>query len=421
MAARAHSRYVTVADQVVSSGSNFALVALIAHASSPVTFGQFSLGYVVLIFFLGLQRALIGEIMLVRHAKIESRPAGVDSAASGLALIIGILGILVFGIGALTIGRSDPLVWLILGICMPVVFIQDTLRYVFISRGHSGFALLIDAVWIVLAIGPMAWFAATISTPEPVIAAWGGGALIAAIIGFIVARVRPRPIAGVRWFLEHRQMSIRFSVEFASVNLSNTLVWFVLAPFLTIAGVAALRGAMLLFSPLNTLFNSMYIAVLPELIRATDKRMYRKRLLESAILVGGICLVWDVVVLLLPTSIGELVLGQSWESASAVRFPYAIQAAAMVAFTVLRAHFRGRGLFSEGTRMRFALVVATLVLPPTLALAFGQDGAAWGFAGAVALASGAGVLILLAARRRRAKAAASSAPETEPSGEREAV
>jgi hypothetical protein len=67
------SRYVAFVDQAVSSISNFVAVAITANVATPGQFGQFSLGYAGLLLFLGAQRALIGETMLVKYSLAAGR------------------------------------------------------------------------------------------------------------------------------------------------------------------------------------------------------------------------------------------------------------------------------------------------------------------------------------------------------------
>jgi O-antigen/teichoic acid export membrane protein len=220
------------------------------------------------------------------------------------------------------------------------------------------------------------------------------------VLGIAITRAFPRPVRGVAWFLTNRDLAVRFSAEYASLNASTALVWFALAGPLGAVGVAALRGASLLFSPLNTAFNSVRIAMIPELVRTRDTPRYRRGLMETGGILLALGVVWGVVVLLLPDSIGRIALGDTWDSAKELRLPNAVQALAMVGYTTLLAYYRSSSLHSHSSWMRGILAGMTLAVPFFAALAFGVQGGAWGFAAAVAVALVAGVGITTAARRR---------------------
>jgi len=395
----AHSRYVTILDQIVSSLSNFALVALVAGVATTTEFGLFSLGYVLLLFFLGFQRALVGEVLLVRFSKVGERPAGVDAAAAGVSVAVGVVSAIALGVCGLLSG-GDPLMWLVLALAGPLVFVQDIVRYILIARARSGHALVSDAVWALVALPVMIGLVAVSAPAWTVAAAWTAGGVLAMIVAIAYARVAPRPIAGARWIVANRDIAVRFSGEYASLNLSNTVVWFLLAGPLGVAGVAALRGASLLFSPLNTAFNAVRIAVVPDLVRSRGTRRYRSRLRETALILAGIGVVWSGIVLILPDGVGRLILGATWDAAADLRWPYAVQGLAMVAYTALLAHFRAAARHRSSTAMRGFLAGATLVLPMAFAFAMGASGAAWGFAAAVGVSVIVGVVWETRARRR---------------------
>lgn len=391
-----HSRQVTVLDQVVSSASNFALVAITAHVSAPAAFGEFSLAYVVVIFFLGLQRAAVGEVLLVRFSKGDHGP-GSFGAPVGLAVVIGLAGLLILSGGSL-LSPNARLVWLVLGLGLPVVLLQDAIRYVFICRRSSGFAFVLDTVWAVLGIGAMLVLAATGAGTLAVIVAWLAGAAVAAVLGLVLTRRRPQPVAGVRWLAEHRDLAVRFSAEYASLNASTALVWFALAGPLGAVGVGALRGASLLFSPLNTAFNAVRIAMIPDLVRSRGTARYRTSLAAVAAVLLALALGWGLTVLLLPASVGRLLIGSTWDAAEGLRLPNLVQALAMVGYTVLLSYFRSSELHTMSSVMRGVLAAATLAVPFVAALAVGTAGGAWGFAVAVGASVVTGLVLVGRAR-----------------------
>lgn len=382
-----HSRYVTISDQIVSSLSNFMLVVFVARNSSPTEFGQFSLGYIILVFFLGFQRSLVGEVLLVRFSNGKMTRM-IQSHALGLTFLVGLLGGCVLAVGSVAAPAQSAAIWIVLAISCVVVLLQDSARYVFIARNESGSALLLDTIWAVLSIAVMAWMLTWRAAPHLVVAAWTVGAAVSLIIAMIMLRSGPRPVGGVRLFVGNKDISVRFAAEYSSLNLSTTVVWFALAGLLGSSGIAALRGASLLFSPLNTGFNAVRIAMIPELIRTRSTHLFRRRMLETGTILLAACLGWGVLVLLAPKSIGHVLLGSIWDEAATLRWPNFIQAIAMVGYTVVLAYYRATEMHRQSTWMRGVLAGATLAIPLAGAIIFNEKvAAAWGFAIAVAIAA----------------------------------
>ena len=75
-------------DQAVSSISNFVAVAITANVATPGQFGQFSLGYAGLLLFLGAQRALIGETLLVKYSAAGTLKAAVRRGVLGASVLV---------------------------------------------------------------------------------------------------------------------------------------------------------------------------------------------------------------------------------------------------------------------------------------------------------------------------------------------
>src|SRR5690606_18211013 len=85
-------RHLSVADQGLNSVSNFALVAFAAIASSTDAFGQFAVVYAFFIFFLGAQRALVGETALVHDSAVAEVSGPRRRSIVGASLIVAFPG-----------------------------------------------------------------------------------------------------------------------------------------------------------------------------------------------------------------------------------------------------------------------------------------------------------------------------------------
>lgn len=395
-------RLVTFADQGVSSVSNFVAVAVAANVAMADEFGQFSLAYAGLLLFLGGQRALVGETLLVRYSKTGLLTRQVASASLGATLLVAGPTVLLLLAGALLSGADNTLLWLIMAAVSPFVLLQDSIRYLFICQGRPALALLIDGIWAVGSITAMLLTARAGGELWMVLAWWGAGAAAALAMGLLLARVVPAVPAGVRWLAFNRDFAFRYAAEFATLNASTFAVLYFLVFPLGAAGVGALRAAQLLFSPLNTVFSAIKTAVIPELVRTRGTAAFRSRLIETLSIVLVLSVGWGAAVLLLPAAAGEFVLGETWRNASELRWPYAVQYLVMVPYTVLLAYFRAAQANRLSTLMRGVLAALTLLLPLGLAVGGSATASAWGFAGAVAVAAVCGLLAVRVGRTRPA-------------------
>lgn len=394
-------RVVTFADQGVSSLSNFVAVAIAANVASVHQFGQFSLAYAGLLLFLGGQRALVGETLLVRYSRTGQLTREIAAASLGASALTAVPAVLLLLAGAAAAGPANAALWLVMAAAAPVVLLQDSLRYLFICEGVPVRALAIDGAWAVISITAMLTAAQAGAGLAAVLAWWGAGAGTALLMGLLLARCVPAVPAGVRWLWFNRRFAFRYAGEFAALNASSFAVLYLLVFPLGAAGVGALRAAQLLFSPLNTVFGALKTAVIPELVRSRGTPAFRARLLEASAVVLALGLGWGAAVLLLPAAAGELVLGETWQNAEDLRWPYAVQYLAMVPYTILLAYFRASESNQLSTLMRGALAVLTLVLPLALAVSGSAEASAWGFTAAVAVAALCGAVAVMLNRRSR--------------------
>lgn len=406
------SRYVSIGDQAVSSISNFVAVAITANVATAGQFGQFSLAYAGLLLFLGAQRALIGETLLVKYSASGALAGTVKRDVLGASVLASAAAMPLLLTGAVLADDSSRIIWLLITASLPVVLLQDTLRYLFICEERPGHALLIDGVWAVLSISSMLFVALTTKSVWAVVLCWGAGAAGALVLGLLLGRIMPAPGGGLRWIRAHRDPALRYLGEFSALNASTFIVLYLLALPLGAAGVGALRAAQLLFSPLNTAFAAIKMAVIPELVRSRGTAAFRHRLIETFIVVAALAGLWGAAVMFLPASVGFFLLGDTWESASELRLPYFLHYLAMVPYTVLLAYYRSVQANRLSTSMRAALAGLTLVLPLAFAYSGGTLAAAWAFTLAVAAAAAIGGVSTAVARPRTAPPAVTGQADT---------
>ncbi|MCX5375745.1 hypothetical protein [Streptomyces sp. NBC_00091] len=388
MSRRALAAVSSVLDQAASSATNILVLVLAARLSPASGFADFSMVYVTFSVLLGLNTAYVGQSVVLEKGEplgAVCRSAvgftGAASAAAGALLVVA--GLLVPG-GA---GRA----FLALGLVLPLVLVQDGLRYCFSAlrvpeRALAADALRLGCVVAALAVQPEG------ASAGRLVLVWGVSALPALALGLWLLRPHVRGSrTDLRPYLRRGHLGQRFAVEFAVGNGSSQLAVLGLGVFATPLAVGALRGATTLFGPLNVLFNSANAFGPPVVGRASGKRgvVRLTALMGAALAVLGAG--WAAALYALPDRLGRQLLGDTWAAASALLpatgAQYAVMGLGTCALLTLRV-LNPKATLS--LQVVFSLLSVGLLLGG-YAL-WGVAGAAWGLALGSAAKAAAGWL-----------------------------
>jgi hypothetical protein len=382
-----------LADQGLSSLTNFGLSLVVARHVGTRELGAFSLVFTTYLMALGISRSLCSDPMMVRYSAAGERAwregaPQATGAALGLGAAAG-LGCVLLGVA---VGGPIGTTFAVLGITLPGLLLQDCWRYVFIASGRSGYAFVNDLIWAAV-LFPLLGFAIATGRSSLVwfTAAWAAAGCAAAIGGVVQAGIVPWPWNPLGWWRRHRDLGLRFLGEFGATSGVSQLTKYGVGVVDSLATVGVLRAGELLIGPFYILFmggNSVVTAEGARILRRSPARLVQLSVLYSTALAAA-TVAWGAVVLLLPPEVGSWVLGSSWPAARSVAVPFLLIAIAMSAMagpmTGLRALAAARR--SLGARLVAAPVVAVGGLSG--AAVAGARGAAWGMA--VAGWIGAGV------------------------------
>jgi O-antigen/teichoic acid export membrane protein len=184
-----HSRRsaTVVADQAISSGSNFLLAIAVGRFLGPHDFGAFALAVAIWIVAYGVFRALVQDPMTVFGEKDIAIASylGATVLVSTAACVVLVVGALLAGID--TVGGSTVVV---LAVFSPALFVQDFWRRVAFMRGVPMRAVWNDLAFVTVQITGLVILERTGDfTAGTAVAAWGLGAAAGAMIG--IRQFRP--------------------------------------------------------------------------------------------------------------------------------------------------------------------------------------------------------------------------------------
>jgi O-antigen/teichoic acid export membrane protein len=376
-----------LADQAVSSLTNFLVVIFVARSLSPREFGIFSLVYATYAFSLNVSRGVATDPLVVRFSGV-ARESWRDAVrvASGTATTVGcVIGASCALVGlALSGVLGESLV--VLGVLLPGLLLQDSWRYAFFAHGDGRKSFLNDLVWGLALIplvavathqGGVAWF----------VLAWGGAGCLAALVGGFQIGVLPH-LSGTRtWLWQQRELGARYFAENLSMSTVTQLRITFLGLLAGLSAVGQVRAAEVLLGPWLAVVMGLSMVAVPEAARALRRSVRALVVFCTAMAIVqavGVA-VWGLSILfLLPDDLGTRLLGALWEPATALILPTTIA-------------FAGIGFMNGASAGLRALAAARRSLPATLLCAClyltggvggaavgGAAGSAWGIAAAMA-------------------------------------
>jgi O-antigen/teichoic acid export membrane protein len=365
-----------VADQAVSSITNFAVSIFILRTLGAVEYGAFTLAYVTYSFALNASRGLATDPLLVRFSGTDV-PTWRRAVASctGTASVVGLVaGLLVLAAASLLDGATR-MAMLALGLTLPGLLLQDSWRFAFFALGRGKHALLNDGIWAAVLIPALVLLRITSRHPNIfwMVFAWGAAATVAAAIGPLQARVIPRPLGLRTWLSQHRDLGLRYlaegTVNSGAIQLRTYGVSFIVG----LAAVGYIQAATTLMGPFMVIFFGMGLVALPEasrILRRSPRHLLHFCVLES----GGLALLglaWGAVLLVaMPRGLGAWLLGPSWKPTYPLILPLMIAVAGSCVCVGA-----GTGLHALGAARRS---LRGMILGSTVYVVCGLIGAATG-------------------------------------------
>ena len=373
-----------LADQALSSLTNFALAILVARTVSTSALGAFGLAFTTYTITLGATRALCAEPLTVRYSATGEREWREGaSAATGVALVLGVVaGVLCVAASFLFDGTLRPSL-IVLGLSMPGLIVQDTWRSAFFCHLRGTYAFANDLAWAIAQVVLVAAVLAVGLRSSPAfILAWAGAANVAALFGIVQAGFLPRPLRARHWLSHHRDLGPRYLIEFVARNAAQSGAMYATAGFAGLSAAGALRGAQVVLGPLNILnmgVTSPAIAESVRIARRSPRRMLRVVSILGVVLVV-VFVAWGIAMYLLPDSAGEALLKRSWVPAHPVILPYTAVMAASGMLTAATVGLRAMAAAKRSMRSRLVTGVLAITGGTVGAATFGAVGAAVGLA-----------------------------------------
>jgi O-antigen/teichoic acid export membrane protein len=380
---------VITVDQVISGASNVLIAVLAARLLSAAQFGLFGIVFLVYTILVGVTRALVSDSLLVHPVESRERPGEVIGTSVVLAFPLA-AGLVLVGLGARLWSPSLGDALLVLGACLPLLVLQDVGRYLGYAIQRPMRAVVLDSVWLVVMLACVAvLFTRSGRTLASFIAAWAGSGAAAGVLLFVWYDIR-RVRLGLSWVRYTWKLGWRYLVSY--ISLQGTTLG-MSSEVGAIAGTRALggvQGALLLVRPFTTFQVAASAATIGEVARAVGARgKVWRHVVVNTTLTTAVAALNVVVMLILPTKLGELVLGASWHPAKPLLLPTGVQILFIAVLTGPQAALLGVRAMRKAMTINVANSILLLIAALVGALLNGAKGALWAAAvaqGVVALA-----------------------------------
>lgn len=368
-----------VADQAVSSLTNFAVNIYIARDLGAAQYGAFSLAYVTYGFALQASRGLTTDPLLVRFSAAEM-PAWRRAVAScsGTAMAVGLTAGALALAAAMLLSGPSRLAFLALGLTLPGLLLQDSWRFAFFALGRGSHAVLNDIVWAATLLPALVLLRATgHANVFWFLFAWGAAAGGAAAVGPLQARVLPR-ISGTRaWLSGQRDLAPRYLLEGTASSAASQLRNYGVGLLLGLAAVGYVQAANTLMGPFQVILYGMGLVALPEAARILRKSPRHLPLFCWLLSIGLtlVALAWGVAMLVaLPRGLGHWLLGSIWRPTYPLVLPTTLYIMGMCASSGAGTYLHALGNARRSMRAAVLTSVAYVVCALAGAAADGAIG-----------------------------------------------
>lgn len=403
-----------LADQAMSSATNFGLTLIAGRLVGPDGLGVVFLGFAMYLLALALHRALVFDPLVVGTAPLDEAPRR-ERTTEGLSATLagGVGATLIMVAAGLALDGPLPRGMLLFAPWILPAMLQDLWRAVLFRDDRGGDAALNDLLWVAGMVVTLP-VAIVVGGEWAIVGCWGTGAAVAAVAGFFQTRVAPGPLRPtVRWWWREAFPLGRWLAAASLVYIGGLqLVVFLLASVLGPSAIGGFRAVQTLFAPMTLLGPAASLPGLPRLARGVRTSLTEARRFAAKIsgAVAVLALAYVAAVMLGGVALIELVFGESFAGYEDLVVPMSVGQlllACGLGFTLLlKASKRGDSLLVTRT----TAAVATLAFAPLLGAEFGLMGAAWGFVAASVLENAAVIGFSLSRRMGAPKDEGESEP-----------
>jgi O-antigen/teichoic acid export membrane protein len=304
------------AGQAISSGSNFLLSVMVLAVASARDFATFSICVTTYALVLQTARASVAVPATLLQTGGPEGDDGQERAALGVTVgMAALVAAVMLAASPLAGNRRGQLI--VLAAFLPLLLLQDALRYVCYARGRPSVAAWGDGLWLIVQlVGSVVLLASGSRSATALLAIW---AAAGAVSGVLLARrvgLGPSLPAALAWLGQHRALWQRLLAEFLVAQSSQFVVYYGLAIVAGAEELGRVKGAQTLLGPVIVLILGGSALGVPESVRAAaDRDRLRGVASRLSLFLVGAALICGALAFALVPLFGPWLFPNAWETA----------------------------------------------------------------------------------------------------------
>lgn len=359
---RARGLILSASSQVASNASNLAFTIIVARTLETEALGVFATLMALFSLGVGGVRAFSSEPLIFDESAVRSwsGPRRHGSALTTALIVSIVIALLIIPI-CVVVGVS--LQTTLLFCCViPIVLIQDTVRFLLNDLEKQSWAVSIEIVWLVIQLPLMLTWGSDGSLNR-LLVCWATGAATSVLVALFALRRNLSFGGGVQWLRSVFTVGRIYLVDFIVSSGTTQLSIFILVIVAGFDAAGELRAAQILLTPLLVFTLGASFALAPETAKMVrDKKFPSLRKLP--IVYGSVVVALTAVTILLslslPLSFLSFIMGDSAEGGRRV-VPYAAAAIGLMGLSV------GSGLVLRALgKVRQSVAAKVIITPFTL-------------------------------------------------------
>lgn len=382
----------SIADQLLSSLTNYVVLLAALRSLSVSEIGQFTLAYTSTLLTLTIVRALVLEPLTIHYTVVpdETRRKATADAA-GTSLGIGLLAVVATLTAAAILVAPAREIVASVGLILPILLVQDAWRLHHFSSGRPWAAALNDATCLLFTVlATIVVLQQSESGVALLLLGWGLGTFAGVIVGIIQSQTVPNLLGSRRWLWNNRNLGPHLAGERVAVTGAGQISLLVVGAIAGTHALGQIGASRTLMAPVTTLVSALAIFAVPEaarLLAHSPERVTRFVAAFSFVVVSAVGAI-AVLAHALPDELGRVFAGDNWEVAKTLLLPVAVWTAASGARQGPSAGLRA--LAQGKTIIMLSVVGAPMLLIGAASGAYigAGAGAAWGFAFVLCMIAG---------------------------------
>jgi O-antigen/teichoic acid export membrane protein len=336
-----HQLSLITIDQAIAGGSNVLIAVLAARLLDAAGFGLFGLVFLVYVLAQGVSRALVCDPLLIHPAEGEQRKGEVIGTSCMLGVALG-AGVALIGLAVTFANTGLGVALAVLGLCLPLLVLQDLGRYLAFATQKPDYALALDIAWLLLLLAAVVPLFVTDTDHLPwLIAAWAGSGALAGVLTLFQHRAATIHL-NLAWLRYTWAFSWRYLISYSATQGAALAGASAVGAISGARALGGLQGAVLLVRPYVTFQIAVTTATIGHITRSLSSRgAIRRHVARASMLPAAVAVANLIVLLLLPDTIGHAVLGDTWEVAQPLLLATGVQIVVLGLMTGVRAGLLG--------------------------------------------------------------------------------